>query len=89
MEKALVLVVDDEPASRYALKKALSSFRFTFQEAGDGKEALEKIELFNPDLVILDADPLTDIRNTQRIHAVIVRGKLLDRKRLDTMLATR
>jgi imidazolonepropionase-like amidohydrolase len=41
------------------------------------------------DLVILDADPLADIRNTRRIRAVIVRGKLLDRKRLDTMLAPR
>jgi hypothetical protein len=41
------------------------------------------------DLVILDADPLTDIRNTKRIRAVVVRGKLLDRKRLDAMLAPR
>lgn len=26
------------------------------------------------DLIILDADPLTDIRNTRRIHTVIVSG---------------
>jgi hypothetical protein len=30
------------------------------------------------DLVILDADPLTDIRNTQRIHQVIFSGEALE-----------
>jgi Amidohydrolase family len=39
------------------------------------------------DLVLLDADPLLDIRNTRRISAVILRGKLFLRKDLDTMLA--
>src|SRR5262249_14691538 len=29
------------------------------------------------DLVLLDADPLADIRNTRKIAAVVVRGKLL------------
>jgi len=39
------------------------------------------------DLVLLDANPLLDIRNTRRIFAVIVRGKLFPRKDLDQMLA--
>jgi len=39
------------------------------------------------DLVLLDANPLEDIKNTRRVRAVILRGKLLDRKRLDRMLA--
>src|SRR5262249_15576874 len=56
MEKAQILIVDDEPGSRYGIKKALSSFRFQVQEAGDGEEALEKIRLYNPDLVILDVN---------------------------------
>jgi imidazolonepropionase-like amidohydrolase len=37
------------------------------------------------DLVVLDANPLRDIRNTQKIHAVMVRGRLLtseDRRRM-------
>ncbi len=29
-------------------------------------------------LVVLDANPLDDIRNTQRIHAVAVRGRTID-----------
>jgi imidazolonepropionase-like amidohydrolase len=35
------------------------------------------------DLVMLDADPLADIRNTQKIQAVMLNGRLLDRKALD------
>jgi imidazolonepropionase-like amidohydrolase len=39
------------------------------------------------DLVLLDANPLDDIRNTQKIRAVIVQGKYLDRAALDALLA--
>jgi imidazolonepropionase-like amidohydrolase len=38
------------------------------------------------DLVILDANPLDDIHNTQKIFAVILRGRLLDRPALDALL---
>jgi imidazolonepropionase-like amidohydrolase len=30
------------------------------------------------DLVVLDADPLADIRNVARIHAVVLNGRLID-----------
>jgi imidazolonepropionase-like amidohydrolase len=39
------------------------------------------------DLVLLDANPLEDVRNTQKINAVISNGRLFDRKALDKMLA--
>ena len=39
------------------------------------------------DLVLLDADPLADIRNTRRIAAVILCGRLLNRDALKKMLA--
>lgn len=38
------------------------------------------------DLVLLDANPLDNIRHTRRIHAVVVDGRLLDRDSLDAML---
>ena len=38
------------------------------------------------DLVLLDANPLEDIRNTRRISAVVLAGKLLDRRALDALL---
>jgi imidazolonepropionase-like amidohydrolase len=38
------------------------------------------------DLILLDGDPLDDIRNTKRIFAVVVNGVFLDRSVLDGML---
>ncbi len=38
------------------------------------------------DLVLLDANPLTDINNTRKINAVVANGKLLQRKDLDKLL---
>jgi hypothetical protein len=40
------------------------------------------------DLVLLDADPITDIRNVRRIRAVVSRGRFLDRAALDALIAT-
>ena len=39
------------------------------------------------DLVILDGNPLMDIRNLSRIRAVVLAGRFLDRKELDALLA--
>jgi hypothetical protein len=39
------------------------------------------------DLVLLDANPLDNIRNTRGIHAVVFQGRLIDRPTLDRMLA--
>jgi imidazolonepropionase-like amidohydrolase len=39
------------------------------------------------DLILLDANPLDDIHNTQRIRAVIVAGKLMNRSALNKLLA--
>lgn len=39
------------------------------------------------DLVLLDADPLKDIHNTQKISAVVLGGKYLSRAKLDALLA--
>jgi hypothetical protein len=37
-------------------------------------------------LVLLDADPLKDIRNTQKISGVVSRGRYYSRYDLDAML---
>ena len=37
-------------------------------------------------LVLLNADPLADIANTEKIDAVVLNGKFLDRTRLDQLL---
>lgn len=38
------------------------------------------------DMVLLDANPLNDIHNTRKISAVLVEGRLFDRKALDQIL---
>jgi imidazolonepropionase-like amidohydrolase len=39
------------------------------------------------DLVLLDANPLVDIRNSQEIRTVVVNGRYLSRAALDSMLS--
>jgi imidazolonepropionase-like amidohydrolase len=39
------------------------------------------------DLVLLDGNPLDDIRNSQKIRAVLINGRFLDRAELDNLLA--
>ena len=49
-----ILVVDDETNIRLMLRTALTSVGYTVQEATNGKEALEIIGRFVPDVMILD-----------------------------------
>lgn len=39
------------------------------------------------DLILLNACPLSDLRDTQKVWAAVVKGKFLDRPALDKMLA--
>lgn len=67
-----------------ALRAAtLAPAQFLGREKDFGTIARGKVA----DLVLLDADPLADIRNTQKIRAVVLNGRLLDRKALDEILA--
>jgi len=50
-----VLVVDDEPAIRLLVQRAIEHRGFAVDVAGDGMEALEKVRQWSPDLVLLDA----------------------------------
>jgi two-component system response regulator MprA len=53
-EQARILVVDDEPAVRSALFRALTLERYDVAGAGDGQEALEYLEQTSYEAVILD-----------------------------------
>jgi imidazolonepropionase-like amidohydrolase len=66
-----------------ALRAAtLEPARFLHREATLGTVVPGKLA----DLVLLDADPLADIRNTTRVRAVIANGRLFDRAALDALL---
>jgi two-component system response regulator MprA len=51
---ARVLVVDDEPAVRRALQRALSLDNYTVEVAADGQEALDALAAAPADAVVLD-----------------------------------
>jgi imidazolonepropionase-like amidohydrolase len=40
------------------------------------------------DLVLLDADPLLDVRHLSRIQAIVVKGRVLARSDLDKLLGS-
>lgn len=56
-----------------------------FLRLGDSIGTVERGKI--ADLVILDADPLADIRNTRRISAVVLRGTLYDSGALEGLRA--
>ncbi len=57
-----------------------------YLEATDSLGTVEAGKL--ADLVLLEANPLEDIRNTQRIAGVVLNGGYLDRRALDALLAS-
>jgi imidazolonepropionase-like amidohydrolase len=85
LHEELRLLVDEAkltPAE--ALRAAtITPARFFGIERDLGTVAAGKIA----DLLLLESDPLIDIRNSRRIFAVVQGGKLLDRAALDGLLA--
>lgn len=52
--KQRILVVDDEPHIRRALREILSSRGFEVEEAQDGQSAMDRLLEETPDLIVLD-----------------------------------
>jgi adenylate cyclase len=49
-----ILIVDDEPFNLDLLEQELADQNYVTERAGDGVEALEKVEAFTPDVILLD-----------------------------------
>jgi two-component system, OmpR family, KDP operon response regulator KdpE len=54
MNNSRVLIVDDETAIRRFLRVTLTTQSYLVFEAGSGREAIERVTLDKPDIVILD-----------------------------------
>lgn len=49
-----ILIVEDEEALRELYIRVLSDAGFTVEDAASGEEALSKLAVFKPDLILLD-----------------------------------
>lgn len=79
----LALMVEGGMSTLQALQAAtINAAIFQKKEAQFGTVANGKLA----SLVLLNENPLNDISNTKKIDAVILRGKLMDRKALDGLL---
>ena len=67
-----ILVVDDEPAVRSALERALRLAGYEVELAADGQEALDQLALAAPDAVVLDVlmPRLDGLEVCRRLRAV-------------------
>lgn len=83
-EELRLLVEDAKLPPRAALWSAtVGPARFARLDDRMGTLTAGKIA----DIVLLDADPLTDIRNTRRIFAVVKDGRVFSRSALDALLS--
>jgi len=72
MKKSSILVVDDEPLNFDVLEALLDEEGYELHYASSGREALEGLVIFNPDLVLLDVmmPDLDGIEVCRRIKAM-------------------
>ena len=80
---ARILIVEDHPTMREAMRLVLDGHGYAIDEAGDGATALERIRSDRPDLVFLDLhipgldgpEVLRAIRDdavTRDVHVIVV-----------------
>lgn len=78
-----IMIVEDHPTMREAMRLVLEGEGYVLHEAADGQEALEAIRTIRPDLVFLDlnipgtsgADVLAALRSdpaTAGVHVIVV-----------------
>jgi imidazolonepropionase-like amidohydrolase len=83
LHEELALLVDSGLTPMEALQTATRNPARYFNKLNElGTVEVKKAA----DLVLLNADPMGDIHNTQKIEAVIMRGRFYSRKDLDGML---
>ncbi len=72
-----ILLVDDEPDFRSTLGKRLGKRGMIVQQAGSGKEALEKLKTYDADVVLLDVKmPVMDGLTT--LHLIKQRWPIIE-----------
>lgn len=93
MNRARILVVDDQPNLRWMVKTNLARHGFDVIEAADGEEALRKVASESPDLLVLDVmmprmdgfavlEQLQQVPGTRDIPVIFLTAKAAERDRI-------
>lgn len=72
MLKPSILIVDDEKAARYGMKKIFQKDNYVVYEAKDGTDALHIIKVHRPELILLDINMphLDGLKTLEMINAM-------------------
>jgi two-component system, OmpR family, KDP operon response regulator KdpE len=93
MNRATILVVDDEPQLRRAMRATLSDLGYSVTEAKTGEEALEKLRSDSPDLILLDLnmpgigglETCRAIRETSDIPIIVLSVRNAERDKVQVL----
>ena len=72
---ARILIVDDDPQERQSLSTKVSALGYSVETAGDGEEALEKLESTAVDVIITDL-MMPRMDGVQLLQELLTRGDL-------------
>ena len=73
-----ILIIEDEKNLRLLYQQDFERDGFEVVTAGTAADGIALVEADMPDLVVMDKDPLADIRNTESISRVMQNGRLYD-----------
>jgi len=93
MNTSTILVVDDEPQLRRAMKATLTDLGYSVIEAKTGEEALELLRTESPDLILLDLnmpgigglETCRAIRETSEIPIIILSVRNAERDKVQVL----
>src|SRR5512138_1575929 len=88
-----VLIIEDEPAIRRFLRVSLAGSGYRVVEAGSGHEALRRLRLDRPDIIILDLglpdvdglDLIREVRQASPVPIVILSSRADERGKVEAL----
>ncbi len=93
MNSTVILVVDDEPQLRRAMKATLTDLGYSVMEAKSGEEALASLRRETPDLILLDLnmpgigglDTCRAIRETSDLPIIVLSVRNAERDKVEAL----
>ena len=83
MSKKRILVVEDNMDTYELVRFILEKTGYETFLAMNGRDGVNAAKKQIPDLIIMDKDPLNNIRNTETISSVMVNGRLYNAEEMN------